>query len=100
MSGGVQVPFDRRLTMRGRGTQEWVVGWYAPVEVLDETGLWRGVEAVVQMRLVAVGWKVEGYNGAVACSRGRWYLKGTTMHAFSRWKVSLQAGGRGTVTRS
>ena len=55
-----------RLVVREEGTQERVVGWYAPVEVVDGTRLWREVEVGVQMRLVAVGWKAEGYNGAVA----------------------------------
>ena len=36
-------------------TQEQVVGWYAPAEVVDKTKLWKKVEATVKMGLVAVG---------------------------------------------
>ena len=53
-----------------------MVGWYAPVRVVDETKLWREMEAVVQMRLVAVSWGADGYSGAVACcSKSRWHLE-------------------------
>ena len=49
-----------------------MVGWYAPVEVVDEARGWEKMDVVVQMRLVAVGWKADGYTGAVArCSRSR-----------------------------
>ena len=50
------------MVVREEEAQERVVGWYAPVEVVDETRLWGRVEMVVHMRLVAmaVGWKAEG----------------------------------------
>lgn len=38
-----------KLVVREEGVQGQVVGWYAPVEVVDETRLWGEVEAVVQM---------------------------------------------------
>ena len=53
-------------------------------------------EVVVQMRLVAVDWKADGYTGAVACcSRGRWYLRGAraTQLGLRRWGVTVQVDG-------
>ena len=71
-----------------------VVSWYAPVKVAEETRGWKLTEVVVQMRLVAVGWKADGYAGAVACcSRGRWYLKGATKLELRRWRVTVQVDG-------
>ena len=45
-----------QMVVQAGEIQEQVVGWYAPVEVVDETKLWKKVEATVRMRLVAVGW--------------------------------------------
>ena len=47
------------MAWRGK-VQKQMVGWYALVEMVDETRLWRKVEAMVRMRLVAVGWRADG----------------------------------------
>ena len=62
--------------------------------MVAETREWKETEVGVQMRLVAVGWRADGYAGAVACcSRAKWYLKSVMKLELRRWRVPVQIGG-------
>ena len=83
-----------QLKVQGGGAQRGVVGWYVPFKVVAETREWKETEVGVQMRLVAVGWRADGYAGAVACcSRAKWYLKSVMKLELRRWRVTVQIGG-------
>ena len=75
----------------GRGRRGEVLGWYLPVDVVDEKALTRaGVRLVVQMRRVAVGRSAGAYLGAVGIRCRREWCR----HTISRKDLEPHYRGR------